>query len=289
MTGGGVGRELRRTRILALTAALATVAVLTGAAAVQASPHAAGRRPTDRGHTGATQTEPLDVRVDSASPSIGRGEAVRLVVRWSGGSGLGRAVLGVDGLPRHGIDVVGPDRRGAVGSAGALASTFTLRTSHDLPAGRYLLGVRITVGRRSGSAPLVLTVLDRRRPFTITGDLVGLLTPGTAIPLDLRITNSSDQTLRLTRLDVAVTGVDGAHRGCPVVPNFAVIPFSGDTRRLQVPPRSSRSLSDLVRRSAWPRVVMVETGRNQDGCKGAHLTLTYTAAAEGMERRDRDR
>jgi hypothetical protein len=49
-----------------------------------------------------------------------------------------------------------------------------------------------------------------------------------------------------------------------------------------VPGNSTRSLSALGVASAnWLRITMIETHTNQDACKGAPLTITYTGSATG--------
>lgn len=119
------------------------------------------------------------------------------------------------------------------------------------------------------------------RSFRITGDAVRPLSPGRSAPINVRFANPHGAPLRVTGLRVRVRAVSApnsdAHHRCSrrdytvrqVRPGFAV----------RVPGHVTRSLSGLgVRRKAWPRVGMLNRPVNQDGCKGASLTLAYVGS-----------
>ena len=100
-------------------------------------------------------------------------------------------------------------------------------------------------------------------------------------PIDLRITNHHDVTLSVTRLVVAMGPVTApnadARRPCSVE-DFALVQVRG-TLQLPLAAHSTKALGDLgVDRATWPRVGMVDRRVNQDGCKGASLTLFYTGS-----------
>lgn len=62
--------------------------------------------------------------------------------------------------------------------------------------------------------------------------------------------------------------------------DFAVTQYRG-SYPLAVPTGTS-SLSGLgVAQQAWPRVGMLDSSANQDGCKGAALQLTYSGSGQG--------
>jgi len=116
------------------------------------------------------------------------------------------------------------------------------------------------------------------RSFRISGDAVKPIAPGRSAAIDVVFTNPRLATLRVTELRVRVREVDAPKatedRPCSrrdfavrqVRPSFAVT----------VPARSSRSLSRVdLRRGAWPRVRMIDRPVNQDGCKGASITLGF--------------
>lgn|GEM_PF-3207005 len=118
--------------------------------------------------------------------------------------------------------------------------------------------------------------------FTIAGRLDGALYPGVSMPLDLRLTNPNADGIRVTSLAVEVTRVDGARGRCDVAANFAVVDFRGDYATIVVPGRRATSLSALgVPASQRPAVTMRDTGRPQDSCQGAELSLAFRGTAVG--------
>lgn len=119
--------------------------------------------------------------------------------------------------------------------------------------------------------------------FSITGSPDGPLSPGTARAVDLTFSNPHADAITVTSLSVSVTATDRP-TACPVSPNFTVTQFGPPYTGLVLPARGRTSLSALgIAEARWPRVAMVETGRNQDGCRGAALTLSFTGTAEGDE------
>jgi hypothetical protein len=127
--------------------------------------------------------------------------------------------------------------------------------------------------------PLVATVPNA---FTIAGPLSGPLTPGTEEPLDLTLTNLEGTDLRIARLDVQVAAVSGPQSDSahPCEPgDFAVAQFSG-APGFTLPAASTADLGELgFDRSEWPAVSMLDRPVNQDGCKGAGLSLAFTGSA----------
>lgn len=116
------------------------------------------------------------------------------------------------------------------------------------------------------------------RPFRIDGDAAKPLSPGRSATINVRFTNPRNSPLRVTRLRVWVRAVSAPnadeHHPCwrrdfavrQARPGFAV----------SVAARATRSLRGLgVPRGSWPQVRMVNRPVNQDGCKGASITLGY--------------
>jgi len=114
--------------------------------------------------------------------------------------------------------------------------------------------------------------------FRIGGDAIVPLAPGTAAAIDVKVSNPYHDPLRVTRLRVWVHAVQAPNADedhpCSrrdfavrqVAPSFAVT----------VAGRATRSLSRLgVPQRSWPHLRMVDRRTNQDGCKGAALTLLY--------------
>ena len=181
------------------------------------------------------------------------------------------------------------------GSAVGLATggpTVDLRTTAD--GGGYWLAASDGGVFSFGDAPFFGSVadLDLHRPvvgmavddrttlpgraFTIGGDLVPPLVPGTHEPIDLVITNPDPVPITVVSNRTTVTTTDPS---CPPT-EFTVT--QGLTRPVTVPATTTVSLSGLgVDRSDWPSLAMPDTAFDQDGCQGRHLTLHYQGTAVG--------
>jgi hypothetical protein len=119
------------------------------------------------------------------------------------------------------------------------------------------------------------------RTVLIAGDVVEQISPGVMVPLDLEFTNPHDVDLSITALTVVVHGVtapnsDEAHT-C-ALDDFAVDQAPSDLK-ITVAAGATNTLSGLgLPSTMWPRMGMHDRPVNQDGCKGASLTLDYTAS-----------
>ncbi|MEP7192746.1 MAG: hypothetical protein ABI903_07760 [Actinomycetota bacterium] len=117
--------------------------------------------------------------------------------------------------------------------------------------------------------------------FTIRGNTTEAISPGVKASLDLLLTNPHAFPMSVTDLNVRVQKVsapnaDDAHP-C-AVGDFAVDQASA-TAKITLTARSTTALSGLgLARTTWPQVGMFNRLANQDGCKGASLTLAYTAS-----------
>jgi hypothetical protein len=136
-------------------------------------------------------------------------------------------------------------------------------------------------GRRRRSKTLQLRVVRQRAVarasagFTISGSLQGELYPGMRKPLNLTLSNSNSFTLKVTKLTVSVRDATSA-AGCSGTRNFRGI-AAATTFSL---PRGTYALSSLVADSSkWPAVEMLNLAENQDACKGAKLTFSYSGSA----------
>ena len=117
--------------------------------------------------------------------------------------------------------------------------------------------------------------------FTIGGDAVGPLSPGRSAAIDVELSISSDGPLLVTRLHVRVRAVSAPNADqrhpCSRL-DFAVRQVR-PAFSVTVPAHATGSLSRLgVDRRAWPLVRMVDRPVNQDGCKGASITLAYVGS-----------
>jgi len=134
------------------------------------------------------------------------------------------------------------------------------------------------------SVQLVLSTTGS--PFTISGNVTGLLSPGRSLPLDLTLANPNKKSLSVTNLTVTVQSITRtqyavSHSLPCTSADYAVTQYSGPYP-LTVPGSGSASLSSLgVASSAWPQIKMLDTTTNQDGCKSATLTLAYSGSGQG--------
>jgi hypothetical protein len=125
-----------------------------------------------------------------------------------------------------------------------------------------------------------------RQFFTIDGDLIEPLSPGTGSSLNLSITNPLDSALAVSKLLVEVDAVDApnatAEHPCDD-DDFAVDQLAG-YGALILEADSTGTLADLgVQGEDWPIVRMLDTETSQDGCKDATLSLSYSAEGRIVE------
>ncbi len=116
--------------------------------------------------------------------------------------------------------------------------------------------------------------------FSIAGDASKLISPGVSVPIDLALTNPHDVEMTISGLQVVVREVsapqaDGAHP-C-TVDDFRVDQAPGGLELRVLAGETSTLRGLAVPRAGWPQVGMRDRSVNQDGCKGASLTLGYTA------------
>jgi len=164
--------------------------------------------------------------------------------------------------------------------------TYVISTSNNE---QHQFRVRARDGAGNASGDTLYTYKFRSAsavPFPISGNLSGLLTPGTALPLELSLTNPNSGSLSVTALSVTLqsltrTAYAVSHNQPCGLGDYAVTPYNG-LYPLVVPGSSTRNLSQLgVPSTQWPKVTMLNTSLNQDGCKGATMTLSYTGSGQG--------
>ncbi|MDQ0145944.1 COG1470 family protein [Pseudarthrobacter niigatensis] len=170
------------------------------------------------------------------------------------------------------------------------STTLQVVTANSSPTGSssiYLVGTgKDSSGKAQYAYANVQLVLDSTiKQFGISGNVPGTLSPGTSAGLNLQISNPINKPLSLTNLSVAVAGVSrspaAVAANLPCTPaDFTVTQYSGPYP-LTVP-AAGGSLQGLnVVQTAWPRVGMLDTSTNQDGCKGATLQLSYSGSGQG--------
>jgi len=123
--------------------------------------------------------------------------------------------------------------------------------------------------------------------FTIKGGLSRPISPGELAALDLTLDNTNDLDLVIDRITVTVVGIDApqadADHPCSEA-DFEVRPFSGGVV-LRLAGNTTDNLSGLdLPEENWPAVGMINRPVNQDGCKGASVTLRYEASGVEVPR-----
>ncbi len=114
--------------------------------------------------------------------------------------------------------------------------------------------------------------------FAVGGNLTSALYPGTSQRLNLTFSNPSSAPLTIPRggfpaRDITITS---RTHGCGPS-NFAVTQGLASAVTIPVGRLTPVSLSALrVPQGDWPVIEMIETNTNQDACRGAKLTLTYS-------------
>ncbi|WP_125565972.1 hypothetical protein [Nocardioides baekrokdamisoli] len=116
-------------------------------------------------------------------------------------------------------------------------------------------------------------------PFTISGQPVDALSPGSTSPINLAITNTANSTLSVDSLTVSMTGTNQA--GC-ATSNFTLAQYHG-LIPLQIPANSTLTLQQLgIPTSAWPTISMLDLPVNQDACKSTTVLLAYAGTGSGL-------
>ena len=119
------------------------------------------------------------------------------------------------------------------------------------------------------------------KSFTIDGDAAYPISPGVRAPLDLVFTNPHDLAMSVTDLRVTLRGVraPNADDGHPCAIGDFSVDQASSRLAFSLASRSTSKLSSLgIPRAKQPQVGMLNRSVNQDGCKGASLTLRYTAS-----------
>lgn len=114
----------------------------------------------------------------------------------------------------------------------------------------------------------------------ITGTLQRPLSPGVGSPVAIRINNPNPKVVSMQRVRVKIASIsaphaDAAHRCTRVDFEIHQMPRLA----LHVPAGRVTDLAGLgLPVSSWPTLAMRDLPSNQDGCKGATVTLRFRAA-----------
>jgi hypothetical protein len=161
---------------------------------------------------------------------------------------------------------------------------YTLRVRARRLHHRGLATVRLVVAKPPSepAAPNPPETVSAPDAFEISGSLPVALTPGTGQPLDLTLLSRESSDLSITGLDVRLASVSASRPGSALdcsASDFSVEQFSG-APGFTLHAGSRASLGELGFGPAeWPQVAMRDLPVNQDGCKGASLTLEFSGFA----------
>jgi hypothetical protein len=228
----------------------------------------------------------LSMTATPASVTLAPGSTAVFTVQLTRTNFPGSVTLGVlGGLPSGATAVFTPNP--TTGNSSTL-QVATPVTANDGSYTLYLVGSGKnpagTTQYAYASVQLVLTTSGK--PFDISGSLSDLLAPGVSRPLNLTLANPNKKPVSVTNLTVTVqsvvrTSYAVTHNLPCGLADYKVTQYGG-SYPLTVPGSGSASLSDLgIAQSTWPKVTMLDTASNQDGCKGATITLAYSGSGQG--------
>ncbi|HEY8754334.1 MAG TPA: hypothetical protein VIM40_11895 [Arthrobacter sp.] len=267
---------MRRTTTAAKVLLVGLVVMLVSAGTI----FAASQGGSQGNKTGVT------IQVNPASRTADQGASVSYTVSLTSANGFGGSVTPtVSGLPASTTATFAPTSV-TLASGKSASVTLTVATSATTPDGKADLTIATAAGASQAAGVVVqLIVQASTKTFTISGNLGTPLAPGAAVGLNLSFANPNAQSLALNSLSVSITGITrtqaavAAARPCTAA-DYVVTNYSGPYP-LTVPVWSSSLQSLGIPPALWPKIAMLDTTLNQDGCKGATLQLAYSGAGQG--------
>lgn len=274
---GNFRTAMRRSTTAAKVLLVGLVVMLVSAGTIFAASQGGSQGTTKKGVT---------IQVNPSSRTVDRGDPVSYSVSLTSTNGFSGSVAPtVSGLPASTTAAFAPASV-ALGSGKTATVTLTVATTATTPEGKADLTIATAAGASQADAIVVqLYVQSSKKTFTISGNLDTPLAPGAAVGLNLSFANPNTQSLALNSLSVSISGITrtqaavSAGRPC-TASDYVVTNYSG-SYPLTVPVGSSSLQSLHVDPALWPKIAMLDTTLNQDGCKGATLQLAYSGAGEG--------
>jgi hypothetical protein len=227
----------------------------------------------------------VTIQVNPSTRTADQGGTASYTVSLTSANGFkGNVTPTVSGLPASTTAAFAPALV-TLDSGKSATVTLTVATQATTPEGKADLTIATAAGTSQATGVVVqLIVQASKKNFTISGNLGTPLSPGATIPLNLSITNPNNKGLALSSLSVSIASVTRTQAavvaGLPCTPaDYLVTNYSGQYP-LAIPVGTS-TLDQLKPPQDWPRIAMLDTTSNQDGCKGATLQLAYSGAGEG--------
>lgn len=243
-----------------------------------------------QGGSQGNKTEGVTIQVNPASRTADRGDRVSYSVTLTSNNGFSGSVTpSITGLPASTTAAFAP-ASATLASGKTATVTLTVATSATTPDGKADLTIGATIPATSGvSQPTAvvvqLIVQSSNKTFSISGNLDPHLAPGATAPLNLTITNPTNKNLALASLSVAIAAINrtpaAVAAGLPcTAADYVVTNYSGPYPLIaKVGSWTLEKL--LIDEAQWPKIAMLDTTLNQDGCKGATLQFAYSGAGQG--------
>jgi hypothetical protein len=163
------------------------------------------------------------------------------------------------------------------------------RCTSPTPYGNLALGshsfqvqARDAVGNTSAPASYSWTIVKEAKeaegkPFTVSGNASGPLAPGVTRSLAITLTNPNNVAITVTALSASIAA-GSSKAGCDGPSNLQLTQSSiSEANTVAIPANGHVTLpSGAV---TAPQVLMKDLPVNQDACKGASFTFTYSGSA----------
>lgn len=233
------------------------------------------------------KTPGVTIQANPSSRTTGQNDSVSYPVSLTANNAFsGTITPTVSGLPANTTAAFTP---ASVQLASGKTATvqLTVVTSDSPPEGKGELTIATAAGPSQATGIVVRLYVQSstRRTFGFSGDLGAPLSPGATVPLNLSISNSNNRSLSLNGLSVSITGISRTQAAVaaalPCAPGDYMISNYSGPYPLTIPVGQSSLQSLEIPPSLWPKISMLDTSLNQDGCKGATLNLAYSEAQEG--------
>lgn len=272
---------MRRTTTAAKVLLVGLVVMLVSAGTIFAA---------SQGGSQGDKTKGVTIQVNPASRSVDQGDSVTYAMSLTSNNGFSGSITPtIAGLPASTTAAFAPTSV-TLASGKTATVTLTVSTSATTPDGKTDLSIGGTVPATAGvSQPTAvvvqLQVQSSNKTFSISGNLGTQLTPGATVPLNLAIANPNNKGLALNSLSVSIAAINrtpaAVAAGLPcTTADYVVTNYSGQYP-LNVPAGSSSLQSIGIAPALWPQIAMLDTTKNQDGCKGATLQFAYSGAGQG--------
>jgi hypothetical protein len=210
----------------------------------------------------------FSLTVTDDNQNVGQGGSGAFTIAITRKNFTGAISFTVSGTPAQSITTFAP--------AVAAGNTTVLQvdTAPNTKQGSYDLVITGTSGSTTSAVTAHLTVSagSNGKDFTISGDISQALAPGVTAPVDLSLTNTNNQPIKITSL---VVSVKSTNKPACTTDNFSVRQFAG-SYPLVVPANATRTLSALgASTTQMPALTFINKPSNQDACQNTKITLGY--------------